>query len=121
VGKHGRDVNDTAEESIFFHSEKQSMAALIKVSSPALIAVMANYNRLKGDPSARLNVMDVRADLKNFTDPLVANNPACWGDFSRSRTLDIARIRIRSHEMHVRTAHARVNHFYPNFVRAECR
>ena len=97
------------------------MAALIKVSSPALIAVMANYNRLKCDASAGLNVMDVRADFKNFSDPLVANDPASSGDLSRSRTLDIARIRFRGHEMYVRTANARVNHFYPNFIRTECR
>ena len=121
VGKHGRDVNDIAEKSVFFRSKQQSMAALIKVASSALIAVMADYNRFKGDVSAGLNVRDVRADLKNFSDSLVANDPASSGDFSRSRTPDIARIRFRGHEMYIRTANARVNHFYSYFVRAECR
>jgi len=82
---------------------------------------MADYDRLKCDACAGLNVMDLGADLKDFADSLVANDPACGGNVSRSRTPDIARIRIRGHEMHVRTAHARVNHFYPDFVRTECR
>jgi hypothetical protein len=94
VGKHGRDVNNITEESIFLQSQKQSVTALIKVTPSALIAVMANYNRLKCDASARLRVADLRAYFKNFADSLVADDTSGSGDLNRGRTSYIAGVRI---------------------------
>jgi hypothetical protein len=62
---------------------------------------------------------DLSSDLKHLPDPFVTYDPAFTRDLSRGRTSNVARIRICIHEMDVRAAHSRVDHFNPDLIGTE--